>query len=313
MTNPGEDTADVAAPQPQAIDEGCPQSRDAWPDGVLDSLRRFSQGDVIERPPLFYYADPRYPIWARTREYQQTSTGPEVIVVGPEASPPYGIITSQTCDIAEEDADEPIRPWVQMCPVYDRSDLNSGTRRLLRDGKGSRHLLHLPNLTSGFWIADLRIEYPVEKGWLAQQRPIDAFADEVRQRIVGSRVAALRSRPAFGREFGEAVQRPLVDRLRELRRNDTAFYQRMDLQVDGVAVELDSLLNPTQARISLLTEGDLDEDIRAWWESWWDAAVPEAWEKGITLQAFTSHRLDQLTVAEYRRMTIVPLERVSPY
>lgn len=84
---------------------------------------------------MFYFADPRRPVWARTRAYAADSQGPEVIEMAEGAGPRYGLITSQTCDIAEEDADRPIRPWVQISPVYDRTDLDSGWRRKLRRGE----------------------------------------------------------------------------------------------------------------------------------------------------------------------------------
>jgi len=239
-----------AAPDllPLDVDAGLPEGPETWPPGALAALRLFVQGDVVETPPLFYFADPSRPVWARTRAYAIDSEGPEVIEMPAAAGPRYGLITTQTCDIGEEDADRPIKPWVQISPIYDRSrDLDSGWRRKLRRGEGPRYLMHLPALPDGFWVADFRIEVPVEKGWLATRRRLDGFADEATQRRVGERIAMLRSRPAFAGRFVELVQRPLVAALRDLRARNRDLYDRMDSQVNEVAVELDSLLDPHES------------------------------------------------------------------
>jgi hypothetical protein len=300
-------------PQPVPIDAGLPGGRSEWPPGVLESLRAFVQGHVVKEPPFHYFADPARPVWVRTHAYVADSTGPEVIELPEGAGPAFGMITSQTCDIAEEDAEWPIRPWVQIVPVYDLSaDLNSGIQKLLRKGKGTSYLMYLPGLADGFWVADFRIEVPVEKGWLAAQRPVEGFLTEEQRQQVGERVAMLRSRPAFDGRFVAVIQRPLVTELRELKQADLGMYQRMDAQVWRVAVELDSLLNPKDVRVTLLTQGDVDEDIEDWWRAWWDSASGRCASEGMTLHAFAIRKTCDVTLAESERMTIVPLARISP-
>jgi hypothetical protein len=300
-------------PQPVAIDAGLPEGPGEWPSGTLESLRHFVQGDVVEAPPFFYFADPSRPVWARTRAYTADSEGPEVIEMPESAGPAYGLITTQTCDIGEEDADRPIRPWVQISPIYDRSaDLNSGLQRLLGRGEGPRYLMHLPALPTGFWVADFRIEAPVEKGWLATRRRIDGFADEAAQRKVGERIAMLRSRPAFAANFVDLVQRPLVTALKNVRTANRDLFNRINSQVDEVAVELDSLLDPQAARITLLVDEPVDQDVDDWWHEWWDATSERSQAAGLTLYAFATRRTSDVSLAEYRRMTTVPLARISP-
>jgi hypothetical protein len=268
---------------------------------------------VVEKPPFIYFADPARPIWVRTRAYTSDSDGPEVIEMPDNARPPYGLITTQTCDISEEDAERPIRPWVQLSPVYNRlEDLDSGWRKKLARGEGSRHLMHLPALPGGFWVADFRIEVPVEKGWLATCTKLTGFANEAAQRKVGERIAMLRSRPAFAGRFVSLVQRPLVTALKEMKSVDRDLYDRMDTQVEEVAVELDSLFDPHVARITLLVADQVDQDIDEWWRTWWDAANESCSGSGFDLHAFAVRRTSEVTVAEYRRMTTVPLARISP-
>jgi hypothetical protein len=59
-----------------SINSGLPAAQEDWPDGIEESLERFSQGDLVPSPPLFYFADPSAPVWARTARYSETSDGP---------------------------------------------------------------------------------------------------------------------------------------------------------------------------------------------------------------------------------------------
>lgn len=303
---------DVGPRSPLTIDDGLPPSAENWPAGVLDSINTFAQGDVIDNPPLFYFADPSRPVWARTSAYSRDSEGPEVVECGQETRPRYGVITTQTCDIGEEDAERPVRPWVQLSPVYERSDLDGGVRSLLRRGKGPRYLLHLPALPDGFWVADLRIEVPVEKGWLAGRSRVDGFASEDGQRQVGERVGLLRRRPAFARSFVRAVQRPLVDSLRHLKSAQRELYDEMEGAIYEVAVALDSHLDPTTARLTLLLDEPLSQDALDWWGEWWDRTVLDAADLGFTVQGLDFRASDSITVREYRDLVALPLARISP-
>lgn len=297
---------------PHTIDDGLPPDRSAWPDGVLDRMQSLAQGHVLRNPPLFYFADPAHPIWARTRAYTDGSVGPEVVEAGEEAVPAYGMITSQTCDVVEEMSDRPLRPWVQLSPVYNRSDLNSGLRILISAGKGPRYLFHVPQLPGGFWVADLRIEYPVEKGWVAGQEALDGLGSQALRMRLSERLGLLRSRPAFAQEFVDAVQRPLVEQLRALKATHKDLYERMDAQVDEVCVELDDHLSPTQGRVTLLLERPVDPDVLSWWNGWWDTASQAVEAVGFILHSFEARLATELRVSEYKRMTAVPLERLSP-
>lgn len=172
--------------------------------------------------------------------------------------------------------------------------------------------MNVPALPDGFWVADFRIEVPVEKGWLATRGKIDGFNDEAAQHKVGERVAMLRSGPAFGHRFVEFVQRPLVIALKELRASDRDLFDRMNGQVSEVAVEVDSLLDPSEARVTLLTEAKVDQDVDEWWHNWWDEARETSAAGDLTLHAFSTRRVSEVSLAEYRRMTTVPLTRLSP-
>ncbi|MEU9147751.1 hypothetical protein [Streptomyces sp. NPDC048349] len=295
------------------IDQGLPVNKEEWPTGTLENLREFTQGCLIQDPPFFYFADPENPVWMRTRAYSGRGYGPEVIEGSGATLPMYGIVTTQTCDIAEEDAPRPKRPWVQISPVYDMSGcLDNGQKKQLQRFDGNAYFLHLPSIPNGFWVADFRIEVPVEKGWLAARTPVDGFLDESLQRKVGQRLAALRSRPAFAGSFVSAVQAPLVDSLRALKKSNKALHTEIMASVREIRVGLDSHLAPKQARVILLTEDKLTDAVWEWWLDWWDSAAEEATRLDFTLLPMEQKTTSEMSVKEYKEMTELPTDRVSP-
>lgn len=274
------------------IDNGIPP-KDRWPLGVLDNLREWEQGDLVEAPPLFYYADPSKPVWNVTTFYTADSTGPEIIIA--EEGPPFGIITTQTCDIAEEDRPSPKRPWIHVAPVY---EVAAGERRRLETNHGPRYWWLIPNMPhSGVWIADLRIEVPIEKGWLAGQRRIQGFTDERDKRMLGQRLAWLKSRPAFSQEFVEVVQVPVFRFL--------DGHPELVSKLEEVAVRVDSYLLPKSVQILFLTDAPLDDAFREVVRDWWDGARGQARESGIRLLATDFRDTTTLSVAEYRDMASI--------
>ncbi len=302
------------------IEAGLPESADEWPDGVLDALRAFRQGDLVVAPSMAYLADPQAPVWAESARFaaEIAASGdppdPEIIRFPEGLTPPYGMITTQTCDLVEEDANPPRWPWAQLVPVYDMNGvLNSGEKGMLLKGRGRRSLLHVPALLSGFYVADFRISFPVEKGWLARQARIVAFGSEEERQRVGDRLALLSGRPAFAGTFVNSIQKPLTMALRELKRTDREAFDSLDELVPEVGVLMDSRLNPSDVQVVVISTAPLDAAQTEWWDTWWDSCRKRAEEVGITLQALDFTVLDEnYSAAHYRRLTILPLSNVSP-
>lgn len=291
------------------IDAGLPDDRDGWPGSTLEDLRQFVQGDIVGAPPIFYFADPASAVFAATQEAELDE--PDVVVI--DGAAPKAIITSQTCDIAEEDSARPSKPFVSVSPVYDAQELLDGSSRsLLRKNRGPAYLIHLPELEDGFWVADLRIEVPVEKGWLAQQAPTRAFATEEAQLEVGARLARLRSRPAFAGSFVEALHRPLVDALKALKSTDKERWARLLSNVTEVRAAVDNRLEPTTAQIYVLNDTRIPGDVQDWFRTWWDEANQRASTAGIALQALRVETYAELSAHEYRASGELDLTRVSP-
>ena len=283
------------------IDKGVPP-RDSWPEGLLSKLREWEQGDVVASPPLFYFADPSAPIWEATRAYADSSSEPEVILPPDEVLPPYGIVTTQTCDIAEEESSRPVRPWVQIAPIY---PVTNWKRRKLEGGKGPRYWLLVPDLPEdGVWVADFRIEVPVEKSWLAGQTRIEGFASETEKRNVGRRLALLRGRPAFSRELNE-IQQALFDALDEREPTEQEMHETLLDQLEEVVILVDSYLAPTSVQLVFLTNVPLADDCRLWLSGWREATVEEASVTGLMFHALDFRTLSSVSAEEYRRMTVI--------
>ena len=198
------------------IDAGLPASRQDWPTASL-LLSDWEQGDVLERPPFFYFADPSAAIWELTRVCSGQPEG--VLELYEDERPRFGMITTQTCDICEEDSDPPKRPWVSVAPVFEVTE--SGYKKLVTKCTGPRYWFWIPGIEeAGVWAADLRVEVPVEKGWLASQTRIVGFPDQESRQKLRERLAWIKGRPAFSSGFNSAVAIPLHVALRELIRSE---------------------------------------------------------------------------------------------
>lgn len=170
---------------------------ESWDDAVIAATKAFDQGDLVEHPPFFYSATPSRAAWASSQMMADEVSDDEDIVIelDPIDRPPLGIITSQGCDV-----DEALRkPWVQIAPVFPLEQYASDEKWIAEIRRDSvPHLILLdPPTTDGNWVADLRIEMPVEKSWLAGRQPIPAFATEEGRRHFARRLAGRLERPAL--------------------------------------------------------------------------------------------------------------------
>lgn len=285
------------------IDAGIPQSGDDWPSGVRDALQEWEQGDCVVAPDLFYFADPEKPTWSVTQLFAESSIGPEVIVSPGSHTPPLGIVTSQTCDIGEEESRRPMRPWVQIAPVYPITD--KGWKRKLNRGDGPRYWVPLPGIPEGFWIADLRLELPVEKGWLSQQNRIIAFETEEERRSFAGRLAWLRDRPAYSKEFNATVYSPLDAAMDALIAEETPGGSAAQEQLVEVCVRVDSQIRPSSAQLFVLTNAPCALELRNWFEDLRDQMRVAAVAAGIDLLALDVRTVDEVSAREYRQLSVL--------
>lgn len=299
-----------------AISDELPRERAGWPPEVLAAAAAFTSGDVVENPPYFYFADPKYAVLARTKDYFDADYTGSEIVDASELAPPYGVITSQTCDIGEVDFEIPTQPFVAVAPVFDGSRLDGSTRSLLRAGKRVQGLLHLPALserTSGFWVADLRLEMPVEKSWLVGQTPIQGFATEAEARRIAEAVCEVRIRPAWDKVVNECVDDTLLAELRTLKADDKPLFLEVATEIEEIGARADSMLAPQVVQLAAFTVTEqLSPSVEQWWRRVSDRIAAAMTGRGITVQPAETFALNHCPVTTHRQFAPVNLGRFSP-
>jgi hypothetical protein len=191
--------------------------------------------------------------------------------------PPFGIVTSQTCDVAEE-RPEPVQPWIQVAPVY---QCDTKDPLLERDFVAR---LNPPDINGDGWIADLRIEMAMEKGLLVGTVPIDAFPTEEDYDSFGDLLAYRRGRPALHSVFNEILNVTTRDMKQESNK-----YKKLARQVREtiyklkLAIQDGSRLHPVAAQLYVVTKGEPTDETKAWFDEWWNRARDVAQERDLEL------------------------------
>lgn len=294
--------------------QGLPASRDEWPAQVLAAVEKFACGDIVREPPFFYFADPANGVLERTKQYVSGYEGPEVIL-DPDSASAFGVLTSQTCDIGEVDFPTPSSPFVSVSPVFDgATSVDGSVRSLLKKGRRIGSLLHVPLLSEvedGFWIADFRIEMPIEKSWFVGREPIKGFS-ETDARIVPDVLADLRGRPAWADVVTRSLQPVLSEEMRRLKRDERELFAAVVNDIDEVGARSDSMLDPTWIEIAAFASGPVSAAVHQWWGALTDRFREVAEATG--LQVHLGHVMDLrvCSVMEYRTYAGFPLGRFSP-
>lgn len=252
-----------------------------WPEEASRAARPFLQGHLIEGPPIFYAANLEHAIWSLSHAVAQITPTAEwadaLVDIAAEQRPPFGIITTQTCDITEEDR-RPRQPWLHVAPVF---RFDEGDAVLDRD-----YIVPLdpPDLGGSVWAGDLRLELPLEKSVLVGRDPIEAFRDEDGYIAFGNLLARRRGRPALASVFHEVLNvtsRQLKEegggRRGQARQVRKQVYKLM------LAIQDGTRLAPRAARLHVVLQGDVTPEIEDWFGEWWDRARLVADEAGLQL------------------------------
>ncbi|MHB8620224.1 MAG: hypothetical protein ACYDAG_11765 [Chloroflexota bacterium] len=188
----------------------------------------------------------------------------------PDDRPAWGVITTQSCDIDEEGRNR--KPWVQVAPVY---ELASDDPRL---GK-MRHwdvsyFAPVPQLGPN-WVADLRIEIPVEKGWLAEQDPRPAFGDDDGYRAFAEFCGRQRYRVAFATVIHDRVLAGLKSLLEQFHKDAPDAYA--DFRATLLHLFLDlaggDTLAPSALQLVFVYEAELPSGAKDRLDDWWQAQL----------------------------------------
>ena len=237
-----------------------------WPAAVAGQLAQFRQGSIVGRPPFAYHASATNPLWVASR---LAGPGEDPLLVELDSSDrtPYGIITSQSCDVDEEGRNR--KPWVQIAPVYELAagHVDLGNIRSWR-------FAYLAPVTAlgPTWVADLRIEFPVEKSWLVRQLPQPGFNSPGEFDRFARFCGDFRSRPGLATSVYELLLAPLRRTLVQLASSaadvQATFVQQvqhlfLDVRGDRLQPETVQLIFVSAAAF----DGGVVEHLEAWWES----------------------------------------------
>jgi hypothetical protein len=261
---------------------GAGQAEEAkWPSKVQKALAAYQQGDLFDGLVLTYFGNGSLP-WAPSEVVEEPDADPdpsdfELIDLDFHASPAgYGVITTQTCDLCEEGV--PAQPCFQAAPAYRLVEVDN--RQAL---PGYLVSLEPPDLPAGRWVADLRIEVPVEKSFLVGRGRFAGFPDEAGYLDFAAALGRRCDRAALAPHLVDAVAATLNKRIS----NNKKFRRTVRDQVQSVrlAIERGTRFAPADVRVHVVIRGDVEqpEDVRERFESWWDTARSEAEKAGITL------------------------------
>lgn len=268
------------------INRGIPT---AWPDSVLSATRGFRQGHLLESPPLIYVASAAHAVWELTRATGDPALEDEVFELDSQDRAPYGLITTQTCDINEA---KPRHPWIHVAPVYRREE---GDLAAMVEQQRVSYLVPLtPPTLDGPWVVDLRLEVPVEKGWLVGREPMESCASEAEYEVLAQRLGAKRDRPAFADSLVLGVYNPLKTWLEKRAGKDaSAGVTEIRLRIGGTR------LAPYAASLVLIKDVEWTEGETSAWDGWWDKAHPVAANHGIDLLSNEYQMFQSMSARQY--------------
>ncbi len=282
----------------------------AWPESARDATKGLRQGTLVVSPPFTYAANAEHPIHVATRAWASSPSASSgvVNVVSTDGRPPYGLIVTQTCDLVEEG--KPKRPWIQIAPVYPLP-ANRGDRTRIVQGRGFDYLVPITALAppdGALWVGDLRLLVVAEKGWLVGRKMLPAFADEAGYDRLAQQLSRQFARTAYATVVVERVLRPAHQLFADI----IERYEGKDPIVEvGLAIGR-SRLDPVNAELVFMLDGQLPTDLRAQIVGWWQPLSESARADGLELLAPRFVTLDDLSAREYRELDLLDAALLSP-
>jgi hypothetical protein len=283
---------------------------DDWPSAVQEAVGQYEQGDLVEKPGFFYIGSARHGIWRFTREVGDASLPDELFELDQEEAPPWGMITTETCDLVEEEG-TPRQPWVAIAPVYKIEGLDSNKLSLLENGRVAyMRKLTAPRFNGEVWVVDVRVEFPVEKSWLVGRSPVQAFQSAQEKIELATFLSRRRNRPVLANDLHKELLTPLRRWIERAKGRREAILSRV-LEV-RVAIS-GSPLAPDGALLILIGDKEpIPESAREMWEEKWPDWQRRLDQVGISLLANEYATLDNLSARRYNESFRVPLQFFLP-
>lgn len=269
-----------------------PTASRPWSQAVASALDRWRQGHVLDSVPLVAvgvsHTDDA--LWAAGLPTSLAIAGAPIFAEDPQVLR-RSMVLSQGCDLVK-----PKFPCVTIAPVYNASEvLSPGQQDSARAGM-TWHLIHLTAewASSGFWVADLRMETSVDKSVLAGAEPMEAFADEVGYARLAERLGATRQRPAVPEPTLDHVVKPLKKSLAERRQDGAAPL----IGVREVRVQSDHPTTPATVTLFVVAEEPSSVD-RGLWEAAFDEVCTYAATRGIVVMGPEITTLWEMSAGDY--------------
>ena len=278
-----------------AVDFGACAS---WPTGFDAHLDGFGQGHIIGDLPVFFL-ESDVALWSRPR--QQFGTSGNVGLVGEHQHPRRRVmLLTQACDLLK-----PKNPWITVCPVYDASGrLPTSQQGQIRSGQ----IGHLVAVTAawandGFWVADLRLEMPLEKLILMGRSPIDAFASEQEYSTLAARLGSRRQRPAAPQPCLDLVITPLFEAMHSLSDDGVG----LNHGVRELRVSWNDHAAPTVVHVFVVANDETDREMIdvAGWEDLVLGLYQTASDAGMTIVGPEVTSLEIMPAIDYIQSALI--------
>jgi hypothetical protein len=288
-----------------ALDDLLP---DPWPPDIVAALDGWHQGHLIAAEAGVWLAPagiddlvtgdsaPGTPGDLRARSDVFGDTG-------------YMAVVSQTCDIAVGGPGQR-HPFVQACPVRNVAEFPSDKIEQIAAGMVVEYvLLSQPPVPGAVWAVDLRTSVPVSKAVLAAAQPVEGFATEHDEIVLGQRIGDKFERPAVH----DTLTGPVFTSLRQL----INAAKKNEMWCDDIEqVRLDVMegtrLQPKRVRLFIYTDAKTVEVDKKPLRKWWQSQKKILKQAGIEQSALRFRFVDDCSLKEYRGsipISLPPLQR----
>jgi hypothetical protein len=202
------------------------------------------------------------------------------------------MVLSQGCDLVKTKF-----PFATVVPVYDATPVLGTQHQAAAKAGMIWHLVRLtaPWAADGLWVADLRLEMPLDKMVLASQQPIEGFSDETGYARLAERLGAVRQRPAVPQPSIDHVVKPLREALSQRRK---AGVEPL-VGVREVRVLSNDPVAPTAVTVFVVAEDGAQQPDVAEWTELVDVVHVHAAAHGIALAGPDISTLWDMSAADY--------------
>jgi hypothetical protein len=242
---------------------------------LIAASKKFRQGDLLKDVPVGYVAPGATSMTAEGREEGKDVDGP----VGVRRQCAWAMLVSQTCDLQHDRKILEI-PLLSVAPVYDaKLYFPKEQHELLEKPRTFEYLVRvaspeLPVDAGQVWVANLRYDLPIDRGFLLNREPIGGFKNEDGYIEAGKQIGRYRARAAIDDVVESEVLQPLKTFIRK---------EKLGKPILEVWVRCEpTFLKAKLVKLHLLVEATNLESVAEKAAEWYsEAFYPEFVAKGL--------------------------------